>query len=111
MRESTIQALIRKAIAKDGRAILTRNHVGFIRDAEGHGHRFGLGVGSPDLVGMLTPSGRVFCLEIKQPGKYPTTFQKAWARACRMRGGFVATVHSVEEAMAALDRALRGESQ
>lgn len=111
MKETTIQALIRKAIARSGTALVTRNNTGVLPGPNGHPVRFGLGRGSPDLVGMLLGSGRVFCLEVKQPGRSPTPHQKAWARACRMRGGFVATVHSVEEAMAALDRALAGQSQ
>ena len=111
MRETTIQALIRKAICRDGRAIVTRNNTGVLPGPNGHPVRFGLGRGSPDLVGMLIPSGRVFCLEIKQPGKQPTTHQRAWARACRARGGFCATVHSREDAMAALTRALAGGNQ
>lgn len=111
MRESTISSLIRKAIARDGRALVTRNNVGVLRDERGVPVRYGLGIGSPDLVGLLTATGRVFCLEVKQPGKKATTHQLAWARACRARGGFCATVHSAEEAMAALDRALKGGSQ
>ena len=111
VKETTIQALIRKAICRDGRAIVTRNNTGVLRDERGVPVRFGLGCGSPDLVGMLVPSGRVFCLEIKQPGKQPTVHQKAWARACRARGGFCGLARSVEDAMAALERALRGESQ
>lgn len=111
MRESTIQAAIRKAIALDGRALVTRNNVGVLEDERGVPVRFGLGVGSADLVGLLIPSGRVFCLEVKQPGKHPTAYQQAWARAVRARGGFVATVHSVPEALAALERACQGASQ
>ena len=111
MRESTIQAAIRKAIALDGRALVTRNNTGVLRDERGVPVRFGLGVGSADLVGLLIGSGRCFCLEVKQPGRKPTTYQLAWARAVRARGGFVATVRSVPEAMAALERACRGESQ
>ncbi len=116
MRESTIQAAIRKAIALDGRALVTRNSVGMAIYPDGSKVRYGLGVGSADLVGMLIPSGRVFCLECKRDGRDNTSrrrkaLQAAWARAVRARGGFVATVRSVPEAMAALERACRGESQ
>lgn len=106
--ETTISALIRRAIAKDGRALVTRNNTGVLPGPQGRPVRFGLGRGSPDLVGMLLGSGRVFCIEVKRPGLMSTTTQRAWARACRMRGGFVATAHSVPEALAALERALAG---
>jgi hypothetical protein len=111
MRESTISAQVRKAIARSGKAIVTRNNVGMLRSEDGRHVRYGLGIGSADLVGMLTAGplrGRVFCLEIKQPGRAPTTHQRAWARAVRARGGFVTTVHSEAEALAALERALAG---
>ncbi len=118
MRETTISALIRKAICRDGRAVVTRCNTGMAfypnRDGSMRPVRYGLGRGSPDLPGMITTGpcrGRVFCLETKVPKKGPSVWQKAWARACRMRGGFYAVVHSVPDAMAALERALRGESQ
>lgn len=114
MRESTIQAQVRQAVNRSGKAVVTRNNTGVLRDERGVPVRFGLGLGSPDLVGMLSTgplAGRVLCLEVKQPGRKPTTHQLAWARACRKRGGFYAVVHSKEEALAALERALRGELQ
>ena len=117
MRESTIQAAIRKAIALDGRAIVTRNNVGVLRDERGVPVRFGLGVGSADLVGgikatVLPPFGRLLAFEVKRPGQKSTPYQLAWARAMRLHfNAFVAEVHSVPEAMAALERACRGERQ
>lgn len=109
-------ALIRQAICRDGRAILRRNTVGF--DERAHAE-YGAGDGSPDLMGMIcagTHRGRAFHLEVKRPDKDTTSarrkkMQAAWATAERSRGAFVATVRSVEEAMAALERAMRGESQ
>ena len=101
-------AAIKKAINNDGRARVARNSVGF--DAERR-VRYGLGVGSPDLVGILRGSGRVFCLEVKSDRGRASEEQLAWARAVRRLGGFAAVVRSEAEAMAALERAIAGASE
>ena len=118
MRESTIQAQVRQAVCKSGWAVVTRCNTGVAeyenRDGSKRYVRYGLGRGSPDLPGMISKGplkGRVFCLETKTATGASRTHQLAWARACRKRGGFYAVVHSKEEALAALERALRGELQ
>lgn len=63
------------------------------------------------LVRTVQPLGRMFALEVKQPGKRPTEHQRLWAEAHRAKGAFVAAVTSEDEARAALERARRGESQ
>lgn len=105
-RETVIMRNVRLALNRTGRARLVRNNVGV--DAA-HGIRYGLGVGSADLVGMLR-SGRVFCLEVKAGGR-TTREQAAWLASVRRWGGFAAVVRSVEDAMAALERAEQGESE
>ena len=75
---------------------------------------YGLGTGSPDLVGMLTvsvfghPFARWFCLEIKRPGASPRPEQVQWAKAARLFGCFATHVTSVDEALAAVERARKG---
>lgn len=93
---------IRTAINSTGRAIVLRNTVGFDKD---HRQSYGLGKGSPDLVGMLFDSGRVFCLEIKTIKGRTTREQDHWIAYCNKRGGFARVVRSVEEALGALDDA------
>ncbi len=89
--------------------------------------RHGLGNGSADLVGIVEmrywpkPAGvydpysplfgRVFCLEVKWPGKKQTTDQVRWAKVVRSLGGFVAIVHSVDEAVAAVARCREGANE
>jgi len=107
MKESTIQAQVRQAVNLTKRARLVRNHTGYDSD---HKCRYGLGIGGADLVGLLR-SGRGFALEIKTNTGKPTAEQLAWLRAFRSFGGFATIVRSVDEAMAALDRAERGESE
>lgn len=107
MKESTIQAQVRRAINLTKRARLVRNHTGYDSD---HKCRYGLGIGGADLVGLLR-SGRGFALEIKSDHGRMTEEQRAWARAFRSFGGFCATVRSVDEALQALTRAEAGESE
>jgi hypothetical protein len=73
--------------------------------------RYGLGAGSADLVGILSPHGRLVALEVKSATGRVRPNQELWAGMVRKFGGFVATVRSVDEARAALDRARKGESQ
>jgi hypothetical protein len=96
-----------------------------LRDANGTPVRYGLGVGSADLVGIITcptymtldpftdarPIGRAFALEVKRPGEEPTADQVKWMLAVRTLGGFACVVHSIEEACHAVDRCRRGESE
>ncbi len=72
-----------------------------------HRIAFGLGVGSPDLVGSL--EGRALGLELKAPGGHLSPEQERWHAAARRRGVAVFTVRSVEEARMAIERARRGE--
>lgn len=108
--ERDIQHAIRVALGSERDIDLERRNVGMIIDSNGRAHRFGT-VGEADLQGILAPAGRFFALEVKQPGKKSRPEQVQWADRKRMRGAFVAEVHSVEEARAALDRARRGENR
>ena len=65
-----------------------------------HRIAWGLGVGSPDLVGAV--DGRAFGLELKSPTGRVRPEQVAWAEAARRRGVPVAVVRSVEEAEEAI---------
>ncbi len=104
---------IREAVNRSGRARLARNNVGkAVPIAQLHMRpppvvAFGLGLGSPDLVGALR-GGRSFCLEVKSRTGKLERAQRLWAAAARKMGVFVATARSVEEAMAALERAEAG---
>lgn len=93
---------------------LMRNNVGAIK-----GGRFTYGLrskahptGSSDLVGILGPHGRFFCLEVKdrdgKTSKDRAAKQLAFRVMVRGHGGFAAVVHDADEAMAALSRARGG---
>jgi hypothetical protein len=66
---------------------------------------YGLGVGSPDLVGAV--GGRAFGLELKSPTGRPRPEQLAWHEAARHRGVHVAIVRTVEEAEEAIRHAAK----
>lgn len=111
--EREIQQEIREALGLEPGLLLWRNNVGSARHFDTKTHkesvvRYGLANGSADLVGLLAPTGRFFALEVKKPGEAPTKEQAQWAALVRKFGGFCATVRSVEEARAAVERARAG---
>lgn len=119
--ESTILREILEALGAEPDLVLFRNSVGrapMVDMATGKAYHitFGLGPGSPDIVGILRRetqsgvAGQWFCLEVKRPGAGPSAEQAKCAKVWRWYGAFVATVSSVEEAHDALGRARNGAS-
>lgn len=104
--ETALTRNIRLALNRTGRVRIVRNNTGVDTAA---GIRYGLGVGGADLVGILQNSGRVVALECKMPkARGATPEQLAWLSAVRRFGGFACVVRSIEDALAAIDRAERG---
>lgn len=105
--EAEIQRRIEAAIGAEPDFLLFRNSVGKARHVSRDGEEFhvpyGLGKGSPDLVGILGPSGRWVALEIKCPGEEATDEQKQVHTVWRRFGAFVAVVTSPDQARAALN--------
>ena len=111
MLEREVMHAIREAIGKDGRAVLWRNDVGAVdRTVRGRKMhtRYGLCVGSSDLIGILKRSGRFIALEVKQAGGSTTEDQDLFLQLVRNCGGFACVVRSAEDAIAAIDRAVTG---
>ncbi len=75
-------------------ARLLRNTVGFYKE-NGRAIRYGLGVGSPDLVGW-TSTGRFLCVEVKRPGKVPTKEQHQFLESVVRCGGIAFWADSVQ---------------
>ena len=86
----------------------------------------GLGLGSADLVGLVTCMdtaifcgphfGRAFCLEVKLPGTTGRAGairpdQRRWLASVRKLGGFATVVRSVAEAVEAVGRCREGASE
>jgi hypothetical protein len=71
--------------------------------------RYGLAVGSSDLIGCL--NGRFIALEVKTPTGRASPQQRQWLDLVRRHGGFAAIVRSVEDARGAIARARTGASE
>jgi hypothetical protein len=108
MSEGAIQDAIRVALSDEPGLVLWRNNVG-IAEHRGQRVRYGLAVGSADLVGCL--DGRFVALEVKTATGRAAPEQKLWLDLVRRYGGFAAIVRSVDEARAAVARARAGDSQ
>lgn len=136
--ETEIQRRIQVEIGSEPDLLLMRNSVGEAKHADEETGKvwqfpYGLGVGSPDLVGLLRRKLRYradgwpvvtrqsddtvfslsnpvitstwFCLEVKCPGETPTDEQKKCHAVWRKFGAFIDVVTSPQEARAALERA------
>lgn len=111
MSEAALLHDVRLALGSDPSLVCWRQNSGALTDVNGRLVRYGLAVGSADLVGILAPSGRFFALEVKTPQGRVTPEQVQWAELVRRMGGFCAVVRSVDQAMTALERARRGETE
>lgn len=100
MKESDIQRLIMLAMSEAG-CLIFRNNVGVLKNAAGIPIRFGLAVGSSDLIG-ITPTGRFLAVEIKTSKGRATPEQMRFIEAVRARGGIAGIARSPAEALALL---------
>lgn len=105
--ESKVLRAIELALGAEPDLLLLRNNVGVAVHADGRRVRYGLGNGSPDLVGMLsTRHGHAawFCLEVKAPGGRLSRVQVVRQASWRRFGAFVFVVTDVYQALHALDQ-------
>lgn len=100
MKESDIQRLIMLALSEAG-CLIWRNNTGVLKNAAGIPIKFGLCVGSSDLIG-IAPGGRFLAVEIKTPTGKPTPEQTRFIEAVRARGGIAGIARSPAEALALL---------
>lgn len=100
MKESDIQRLIMLALSEAG-CLIWRNNTGVLKNAAGIPIKFGLCVGSSDLIG-IAPGGRFLAVEIKTPTGKPTPEQTRFLEAVRARGGIAGIARSPAEALALL---------
>lgn len=105
--ETALCRNVRLALNRTGRVRVVRNNVGLDQTT---GVRYGLGNGSPDLVGTLR-GGASFCLEIKTPRGRVSDDQEAWWRSARQWGVRGGIARSIEEAFALLAEAENQEPQ
>lgn len=89
--------------------VIWRNSTGVANTADGKKQRFGLCVGSSDLVGIV--DGRFLAVEIKAADGRLRPEQELFLALVRRKKGFACVVRSVDEAVAAIERARRGLSE
>lgn len=98
MREAVLQAKVLAVLNhRDSPCRLWRNNVGV---TPGTFIRYGLGVGSADLVGLVKDTGQFIAVEIKTPVGRLSEEQKAWLQTIRNLGGRALVLRTVEEAEA-----------
>lgn len=107
-REAVIQREIQLALGAEPGLLVLRNNCGVARSIDDDGRErfvaYGLGgAGSPDLILILAPRGRLVGLEVKRPGLDATPEQKRVHAIWRRFGAVVEVVRSVEEARAVVD--------
>lgn len=99
--EKTIQNEIMLAVGASPRGRVWRNNTGMLPDRFGAMVRYGLCVGSSDLIGIW--DGRFLAVEVKKPGKKASKEQEAFLGIVRKFGGIAFVAHSAAEAMAQLE--------
>jgi hypothetical protein len=97
MNERDIQVAIQLEASKAGHRLM-RNNVGMLRDINGTPVRFGLGIGSSDLIGW-TSSGAFLAIEVKYKTA-ATEAQLAFIAAVLAAGGKAGIAHNIDEARA-----------
>ena len=97
MKESDIQRLIMLALSEAG-CLIWRNNTGVLKNAAGIPIKFGLCVGSSDLIG-ITPAGRFLAVEIKTCKGRATPEQLRFIEAVRARGGIAGIARSPQDAL------------
>lgn len=82
----------------DAGVLIFRNNVG-CADYKGRKIRYGLCVGSNDLIGIRKRDGRFVAIEVKAPGKFATASQRNFLRQIRLAGGLEGVAHNPQEAL------------
>lgn len=100
MTETLLMRSIMHELTKDGRCMLERNNVGEATTKSGRHITFGLGKGSPDLVGIY--QGRFIGIEVKTPKGRLSDIQRRWHAIAAQHGARIVTARSIEEALECL---------
>ena len=104
--ESQLVAAIRLSLGKRTDCVVWRNSTGVAMTKSGHTIRFGLCVGSADLICIVKPSGRLVACEVKTPTGRDTKEQLAFIAIVNQAGGHGTIVRSVLEANSAINYAI-----
>lgn len=103
MKETELMRQIRDAVSRSGLVTLWRNNCGV--DIK-NGVRYGLGLGSADLVGFRHSDGKFVAIEIKTDAGRVSPQQRAWLEFVRGHGCLAGVARTIDEAL----RIIKGES-
>jgi len=92
----------------DAGCLIWRNNTGCLKNQAGIPIKFGLCVGSSDLIG-ITPDGEFLAVEIKTPTGRATPEQTRFINAVRSRGGIAGIARSPADALALLPQTKTNE--
>jgi hypothetical protein len=95
--EANLQRDIMLALSRAG-CLVWRNNTGALRDQSGRLVRYGLCVGSSDIIGV-TPCGKFLCIEVKSAKGRVTPEQDRFIAAVRAKGGRAGVARSVRDAL------------
>ena len=95
MTESQLQDRIRLVLGSDPAGCWWRNNCG-VAEVRGYKIRFGLAVGSADLIGLFR--GRFVAVEVKTPEGRQTQDQRQWQQLVESKQGVYAVVRSEDDA-------------
>lgn len=101
MSETDLVRGILGALALETGVIAWRNNTGVAR-IHGSTVRYGLGVGSPDIICCVGPHGRLVGLEAKVGRGKQRPDQKIWQGAVEEHGGYYDVVTTILEAVGAV---------
>jgi hypothetical protein len=118
--EADVLAEARAWLGKQTDVRMMRNNVGQLEDKTGRPVTYGLGVGSPDLVGSITVEvailgvelrtiARAMAIELKAPGKRPGPDQVAWMNTKRRQGWAIGWADSLAGVIEIVEKARRWE--
>jgi len=97
LKESSVQALIMMALSEAG-CLVWRQNTGSLPDRNGRLVRFGLCVGSSDIVGLCS-DGKFLAIEAKTALGQPTDAQLNFIKAVQRQGGRAGIARSAAEAV------------
>ncbi len=98
--ETLILRQVREALVASGKCLIWRNSTGFDKRTN---VRYGLGLGSADLVGIVKGKGTFLGVEIKTDKGKLSPEQVAWGEVVINAGARYWVVRSVEELMPLLE--------
>lgn len=103
-KERQLQTAILKAINGAPLGALAIENIVVKKTRATHTEVTGLGTGSPDLLVLLAPAGKVIFLEVKTEDGTLSDAQIEWHARVRRHGAIVHVVRSVEEAVAVVSK-------